>query len=286
MKTHLLTLSLAAVMLFSFVGCNDDDPVWDPIPAAPQGVTSVTGDGAVYVFWNGPYERDIAGYQIWRSLEPVDNYVEIGQVQAVANSNLDLLIYEYIDQNVANGVTYYYAVSTFDLAGQSSDLSAEEVYDTPRPDGEVVLFDYQYSPSLAGYDFSAYNVVSFDYPAADVFVDRVDDVYYLNAFDTDTDLQDMGYTDDFDEIGWAPTDGWSANGWLELVLGHTYIIWTRDLHFAKMRVISINSNSVMFEWAYQTDTDNPELAPGVPSVPQKPAHGPEYLRSVVIPVSK
>jgi hypothetical protein len=276
--TRTILISLIALSAMFCGGCDNDDDVivMDFAPAAPQGVFSITGDHAVYLFWNGPYENDIGSYIIWRSLEPTTNYREIGTRDAAANSNLDLLIYDYVDETAINGVTYYYAVSSVDKAGQVSELSAENVFDTPRPEGWVELFEFHVEPTLAGYNFSAQAVVSYTSEVADVFIDSVNSVFYINAGDLQTDLQDMGYTEDFDDIGWAPVDGWSANGWMELVEGHTYVIWTRDNHFAKIRVMSINSNSVTFEWAYQTDEANPELKPVVPTL-AKPVHDEDYL---------
>lgn len=278
MKTKLFTILIAVSVLF-FVGCDDDNDVIliDMTPAAPQGVFSVTGDNAVYIYFNGPYESDIDGYIIWRSLEPLTNYGEIGTVDAVSNSNLDLIIYEYIDVAVNNGVTYYYAVSSVDNSGQISELSAEDVFDTPRPEGETILSDAAVNSNVSGYNFAAEARVSATSEVADVFVDRASDIFFINAGDILTDIQDMGFTSSLDDVGWAPEEGWSDIGWFEIIVGHTYVIWTNDNHFAKIRVLSINSISVNFEWAYQTDEGNPELKPVVPTA-TKPVHGDDYLR--------
>ena len=76
---------------------------------------------------------------------------------------------------------------------------------------------------------------------------------------------------------WSPEYGWSDLGYVELILGHTYVIWTADDHFAKMRMESMNaSGSVTFQWAYQTAQGILELAP--PANMTKPEHSPDYLR--------
>jgi hypothetical protein len=279
MKTKMVSMlcSLAIVAGISLIGCdnNNNNPVYDPAPPAPQGVYSVTADEAVYIYWNGPYDHDIAGYDVWRSLEPTNNYTKIGSVDAQANPNLDLLIYKYIDNTAMNGVTYYYAVSTYDHAGQESDLSAENVFDTPRPDGQVTLFDVAVDSSLSGYSFAAQTIVKPASIAADIYIDRVDTIFYINTAVDNTDLQDMGYTDSLDEISYAPTEGWSAEGWAEIILGHTYVVWTADNNFAKVRVRAINTNSVTFGWAYQTDQGNPELVAPIPGA-SKPIPASEY----------
>ncbi|NOY87894.1 MAG: hypothetical protein GXO93_00710 [FCB group bacterium] len=282
MKKVLTIIISLVTIIFVFSSCNDNNPVvYDNVPVAPQGVYSVTGDNAVYIFWNGIYENDVAGYIVYRSLEPNNNFVEIGRVDADSNPNLDLLIYEFDDNTAKNGVTYYYAVSAYDVAGQESELSAENVFDTPRPDGQITLFDYQVDSTLSGYNFAAQATVNYNSPVADVYIDRVGGVFYLNVTDTLTDIQDMGYTSSFDDISYAPQDGWSENGWSEIIVGHTYVIWTRDSHYAKMRVLSINTNSVTFRWAYQTDQDNPELV-SPSTIVIRPSHNPNYLNKNIL----
>jgi len=269
----LLTIGLLAV-----VGCDEDECIFDPVPATPQGVYSVTGDMAIYLYWLGPYESDIVEFVIWRSTEPRTGYTERGRLAARPNPNLDtLFIYEWIDEgvDVVNGKTYYYAVSSVDLTGQESDLSAEEVRDTPRPEGFVKLFDIAIDSTRTGFLFADFSYA--DTSVADVYVDLYQGIFYLNAANISTDLQDMGYTDTFSVIDSAYYEGWSELGYAEIIIGHTYVIWTDDLHFAKMRVESINPNSVTFQWAYQTAPNNPELI-ARPDNLEKPVHGLEYLQ--------
>jgi hypothetical protein len=280
----LALISMVFLAVFVTVGCDDDDNHGNPIvrhtPLTPQGVYSVTGDGAVYLYFNGVYDLDVAQYIVYRSAEATQNYTEIGYVTAESNPNLDLLVYEYVDHAVTNGVTYYYAVATEDNEGNVSDLSAETVYDTPRPQGQVTLFPRQTAPTLAGFNLETGNVVTWNSTVADMYVDTFQAVPYINVADTLTDIMDMGYTSNFDEISFAPSTnvntGWSALGFYEIVAGHTYVIWTRDDHFAKMRVSAVNpSGSISFQWAYQTATGNPELAPAM-NPPKRPVHSPDF----------
>lgn len=280
MKSRIISI-LVALTALVFVGCdnNDDVVIYDFSPAAPQGVYSVTGDGLVEIYWVGPYESDIISYIVWRSFDPITDYRQIGSVDVAQNPELDYIPYVFMDNNVINGVTYYYAVSSVDKAGNVSELSAENVFDTPRPEGVVELLDSLVSPLEAGFYFEGHAVVSSHSTIADIFVDRdpgFGEVFYINAADELTDIQDLGYTYDFDEIGWAPEDGWSAIGYMEIILNHTYVIWTRDYHFAKVRVESIDeqAGAVVFKWAFQTDQDNPELKP---VVLEKPVHDSDYL---------
>jgi hypothetical protein len=299
MKMRNLALILMAFLaVFAIAGCNDDDnPVVYHTPLTPQGVYTVTGDHAVYLYFNGVYDQDVKEYVVYRSAEATQNYSEIGRVTAESNPNLDLLIYEYVDQNVTNGVTYYYAVASVDYEGNVSDLSAETAYDTPRPQGEVTLFPKQTAPTLAGFNLETANVVAWNSMVADVYVDTFLAVPYINVAytladslnETQTDIMDMGYTSNFDEISVSPSTstntGWSALGYYEIVAGHTYVIWTRNNHFAKMRAVSLNgSGSITFQWAYQTATGNPELAPAL-NPPKRPVHDPNFLKKQYLSVS-
>ena len=274
----LIVLPILVILGVALGGCSDDEIlIINEIPPAPQGIFSITGDNAVFIFWNAPYEADLAEFFVYRSLEPIDSFKVIGTVIADDNPNLDLVLHQFTDNTAVNGQTYYYAVASVDASGQVSELSAENVFDTPRPEGSIILFEMASQPSLAGLDLSVQSRVSWNDPNADVYLDTVAGIFYINAADTLTDLQDMGYTESFDGIGYAPTTGWSVNGWAEVILGHTYVIWTRDLHFAKLRVSTIGSNFVDFQWAYQLDQNNPELVGGN-DITQKPAHGSNYLR--------
>ena len=274
----LIVLPILLILAIALSGCSDDEIlIINEIPAAPQGVFSITGDNAVYIFWNAPYEADLDEFFVYRSFEPVNNFVVIGTVIADDNPNLDLVLHQYTDNTAVNGQTYYYAVASVDFAGQVSELSAEDVFDTPRPEGTIIIPEISTDPTIAGLDLSTQSRVSWNDPNADIYLDTVAGIFYINATDTLTDLQDMGYTESFDDIGYAPTTGWSENGWAEVILGHTYVIWTRDLHYAKLRVTTITSSFVDFQWAYQLDQDNPELVGGN-SITQKPDHGSDYLR--------
>lgn len=259
---------LAVLAAFVLFGCTVEKTVVRPAedrqpPATPRGVTSITGDGYVEILWFESDESDLAGYRVYRSLNATGTYVLQGTVQTGY----------YLDDNVLNGTTYYYAVASFDFTGNESDLSPEDVFDTPRPAGtDLVLYDPEYRPDLAGYDFSRTRRVDYDSPSADIIVDYDENlgVFFIDVGNVDTDIQDFGYTESLDEIDWAPENGWSDLGWVEVVEGHSYILWTDDNRFAKFRVVDVNGESVLLDWAYQPVIGNPELSP--------PARGQGFLR--------
>ena len=91
---------------------------------------------------------------------------------------------------------------------------------------------------------------------------------------SDTKIQDAGYVDLVD-VDYAPPSGWSADGVVEAIPGHSYILLTRDNHYAKFQVVTRGSTSMTMDWAYQIDPDNPELAKKLHGHKEKLARGVE-----------
>jgi len=163
-----------------------------------------------------------------------------------------------------NGTTYYYAVAAVDNAGQESpDLSYENVFDTPRPEGvNVDLSNDNVDNTVSGWDFSAYTIR----PSADTRIDlyyAAANGHYLVYAATGTRIQDAGYVA-LRDVDFAPPSGWSADGVVEAIPGHSYIVLTRDSNYAKFEVVSRTASLMNMDWAYQIDPDNPELVRHVP----------------------
>lgn len=247
------SLSVMIVLICVFAGCEEERccfrPDYTP-PAVPRGVISVTGDGEVYLYWYPNTEPDLAGYNIYFGYEAEGYYTLIASTPSA----------NFIDRDVNNGETYYYAVSAYDYDGNESELSLDLVFDTPRPEGwGGRLWDFHSFPNDAGYNFSTQLVLPYTDSRADIFFEMDDGIPFMWRGNLNTDIQDFGYTTSIDDVDYAPEYGWIQMDWLELVNGHTYIVWTDDNHFAKFRVISIGYDYITFDWAYQIDPGNPEL---------------------------
>lgn len=250
----MLRLSLILLAVIGLAsGCDDQTAPRDlNPPAAPRGLYSVTGDNGVTLHWLQNTERDVAGYRIYESsCGGVDcRYDPIGSTTLTTADVVGL----------TNGVTRYFAVTAIDRAGNESELSYDNVYDTPRPEGfGRVLSNASITPATAGYDFSAYTVRPFDDPATDIYFSTSSGVSSMICPFTDTDIQDAGYATSLNAVDVAPSAGWSPSGAVELIPGHCYVVWTFDNHFAKFRVTGLTASQVTFDWAYQTDAGNPEL---------------------------
>jgi len=245
----------AAAVVAVLAGCSSDNQpvvVRDVVPPAPpRALYSVTGDGSVALHWVRNDEPDLAGYRVYVSPAYTGPYTPLS---TVATTN-------YVVGGLANGSTSYFAVAAYDAAGNESDLSTENVYDTPRPAGtNVSLAPLSTEPGgISGYDFSAQALRLAGDPATDMFFEISGSTRLIVARDLNTDVQDAGYHQ-LDDLDWAPDAGWSPTGTVELAVGHSYYVWTRDNHFAKFRVTALTDAQVRFDWAYQVDPGNPQLA--------------------------
>jgi len=250
-RQRLATLILGGLVCMT--GCEEESNCYRPDyspPAVPRGVTSVTGDREVYLFWYPNAEYDLAGYNVYVGDEPDGYYMLVGSTPSA----------NFVDHDVINGRTYYYAVSAYDEDGNESELSYDMVFDTPRPEGwGAKLWNLHTFPNDAGYDFAAHRVVPYSDMQSDIWLEFDDGIPFIWRANRATDIQDYGYMSSIDEINYAPESGWIQMDWLELVSGHGYIVWTDDNHFAKFHVTYVGENSITFDWAYQVDPGNPEL---------------------------
>ena len=255
----ILTLLLVALIFGSISGCYIDasDDTDEEPPAVPRGVRTITGDEQVIIEWYPNGEYDLAGYQVWRGRDDT-NFDSLAEVSENAT--------RYIDTTVRNGETYYYAVSAYDIHGNESELSPEDAWDTPRPEGRnITLDDYNIFPERSGFDFSRpeKGSVRWDTPATDVYFafDADRNATYLYS-DNETFMQDLGYHETLDAVDMVPKNGY-VELFVELIEGHVYAINTPDNNFAKIHVRALYEDAVVFDWAYQTDPGNVQLAPSL-----------------------
>ena len=248
----LTKISVVLFIAFALNSCDIHDPYYyydNQPPLPPSGIVVFNGDNRVDISWISNREDDVAGYNIYYGYSYDGKYTMIGS----AYDNY------FVDYGAANGNTYYYAVTAYDYNGNESDLSYDVIYSTPRPEGyNQAIFDYYKFPDNAGYSLSKYSVVPFDNINSDFFFENYDGTFYLDVWD-DTDIQDMGYTQDIYDVPYAPTTGWSQTKDAVAKVGHTYVVWTWDNHFAKIRINNITNDRVVFDWAYQLVEGNTQL---------------------------
>jgi hypothetical protein len=243
--------ALIAPLMASFllIGCDDMNEIDSVPPAAPRGIVTISLDNAVEIQWLANTEPDVAGYKIYVSDRYDGRYEVIGTTDQT----------HFVDYGALNGRTVYYALSAYDYDRNESELSTDVVYDTPRPEGlNTVLYEYHADASRSGYDFSTYSVGYYNDDYTDFFFEYAGGRMSLVVW-SDTDIQGMGFTGSLDDISSAPVNGWSPTKTAEAIVGHTYVIWTWDDHYAKVRIREVSNTRIVFDWAYQTATGNPEL---------------------------
>lgn len=255
MKTLKKIIKISSLIFLAMLltNCDDDDYYErdNTPPSPPTNVRVLPGDGEIEISWDHNPESDVAGYNVYYSETYWGKYTNLGNTE----SNF------YYDVEAGNGDIYYYGVAAYDYDNNESELSYDEVYGIARPQGlNQVLFDAQLFPNNSGYDFSEFAVVGWntlndDY-SSDVFFDIFEGTYYINVF-SDSEIQDMGSTNDIYDILYAPIGGWvpllegDDVKYTEVFVGHTYVISTWDNHYAKLRVKEITGQRMVFDWAYQ-----------------------------------
>jgi hypothetical protein len=252
--------AVAALTMPLVAGCEDDDPVVaaDFPPFPPDGVFSVTGDELVTIYWNANQESDLAGYRVWRGNEDLT-----GPYDVIATVSADQTFYDDFDVN--NGETWFYAVTAFDNNDHESELSLEDVFDTPRPAGnDLVLVELgQVQGTQAGYDFSSLSnqPQDADLGTTDIYFENQAGVNYVVCADPGVDIQDYGligldgadYAPDPSEGGWAPSKK------AEAIVGHSYFVRILNgghYNYAKFYVDSASSSTLTLDWAYQPSTSD------------------------------
>ncbi|MBU2494393.1 MAG: hypothetical protein KJ571_17345 [Bacteroidetes bacterium] len=277
-KIRIFRYLLLLTIIISFSACDNDDFYYDNSPPAPpKNVDVFVGDNSVEIQWDFNRESDVVGYNVYF------NYTYDGEYTLIGSTSYD--VNYFVDYDVNNGEVYYYAVAAFDENQNESELSYDEVYGVPRPQGmNQSIFDYLRFPNSSGYDFSEYLVVPYnevtdDY-SADFFFENFDGTFYLNVWD-DSEIQDMGYTDNIYDIPYAPISGWvpllegENVKYTQAVIGRTYVILTWDNHFAKVRIKEITTERLIFDWAYQLVEGERQLKRG--ETPEKRNTVPAYV---------
>lgn len=107
-------------------------------PAAPAGLTATAGNGTVSLDWSDNSESDLAGYKVYRSIISGSNYTLVSPLLNSSN---------YIDNDVVNGMTYYYVVTAIDKQSNESQISDEVL---AKPDVITSLTIQENEPGFLG----------------------------------------------------------------------------------------------------------------------------------------
>ncbi|MDH4163260.1 MAG: hypothetical protein OEW15_11315 [Nitrospirota bacterium] len=86
-------------------------------PEQPMGLTVVPGIGRVFLTWNENKERDLAGYNVYRTVK--------SGAEAIPLTDKPVNRTTYSDDTVQPAMTYYYRITAVDRSGNESVPSRE-----------------------------------------------------------------------------------------------------------------------------------------------------------------
>lgn len=247
----------------------------EPVPPpVPTGVEVVALDGAMYLKWgaNARSASDFSFYRVYLDEEGGDGYL-LGETDS--EGFLDLL--------AVNGTTYRYFVTAVDDQGHES-LSSGLGVGTPRPDyhGEWI-YDFFGNPAQSGFRFQP------DESTNPIVSGSSADRHFRLEVDADgwwlvpgplTTIHQVGFATtalkcgvaadvDCVDVARAPTSGYVAQD-VPLDPQTTYVLRVRgddgSTHYAAIRVAMLGFDQqgralMIFDWAYQLQAGNPDLAP-------------------------
>lgn len=106
----------------SDAGDGDEDPPTEDTtsPSAPGGVAGESGDQQVILIWDAVSADDLDGYNVYRSEE---SFSEVSGMDPVNESLVSDA--EFSDENLQNGITYYYRITAMDENDNESEPSSE-----------------------------------------------------------------------------------------------------------------------------------------------------------------
>lgn len=250
-------------------------------PGEPRDVYSITGDGEVTLYWSAPRDHDLEGFTVFISQDDRDYYriSEVGVSRRHFNIRGESLP-DDVPFDFVNGNTYFLGVSAHDFSGNESALTeASTTFDTPRPSGRDLRLFRADGPRSdeSGYDFSR-SPYGYAMSANSLFVDIV--FTYAGGvpvmktpYPQVVEMQDMGILDfEAPEVGWLADAGWDPVSEVPLRPGQVVLVkiheesrpgnLTEPFNVAKFRVVTLASDAVDIDWAYQIAPNNRELKPG------------------------
>ena len=249
----------------------------DRLPA-PQGLGSISLNGAIQLFWSDnavDASNTFDYYRVYSSSYDAS--------RAVCNADWVLegstVSDGFLAGNLTNGESHCYAVSAVTTDGHESVWSSSR-FDTPRYDARnVFVYSRQTRPDSAGFlfldeiDRKIGSVANASRADLDFTIERHDDgsLWFAPArADVTMGLYSTSPVTDLTSIDRAPASGLDAVS-IEALPGFAYVFRTKKtdgVHFAGVRVDYIGPNYVVFDWSYQSAIGNAELnvIPGSPVV--------------------
>ena len=114
MRKAIRSLLVMGLLLLPLGGC-DEDPVDVTPPAIPDGLSTITGDGEIWLIWNANREFDLAGYRVFYGNDRSVHLINVNANQTKSFNIPDLKV----------GETYYFAISAYDSTNKPAGADAK-----------------------------------------------------------------------------------------------------------------------------------------------------------------
>ena len=266
------------VLLVLIVACSSDRTGPGIPPDVPASLSSTTLDGAIALFWtDNAFTSDPANfsnYRIYSTSYDLDADL-CGSSWGVEGTTVAP---EFVAGALANGIPRCFAVSAVSVDGAESARSLVR-HDTPRPDSRnVVLFARQVQDLESGFRF--WDDVDGDGRAQDTELGLVrlgsatnidfsverdgTGALFLDPVRAGTGVEfyaDLP-VDDLTSIDFAAS-GTYATTPIEALPGFGYVFEMDGgdgfLRYGAVRVTHVGQAFLILDWAFQTDSGNPEL---------------------------
>jgi hypothetical protein len=238
---------------------------------APQGVASISLDSAIQLSWSrnavdaGPSIFDY--YRVYSAVYDATS-AQCSQWSLEGTTVSDA----FVSAGLTNGLTRCFAVSAVSRDGHESAWSLTRM-DTPRFDAHNVLV-YSSAARAASAGFLFYDESAHLYGVTGSS-SRIDLDFTVERNANDGSLwfrparggvQMMLYGNtpvkDLTSIDRAASTGFS-NVMIEAVPGYAYLLRvpkSDGVHYGALRVAYVAADYVVFDWAYQSAVNNPELS--------------------------
>jgi hypothetical protein len=287
MRVFLICVFTAA-SLFG-VACRSNDGLDPTLPAPqlpkPTFLTSISLDSAIHLDWDDtPFRSDPEGFH-WYRVYSTRYDLDQGLCGTTWYLEGATASHEFLASQLANGVPRCFAVSAEDTLGVETPWSPVR-QDTPRPDARnLLVWAYQVDQSGSGFRFWS-DANSNGYGDAgelglvqngndadiDFRVERdANDTLWIVPVFAGTSVQTLGPVADLTAIDFAPELGYSDQR-VKMLPGDGYvfaIIEGAEVRYGGVRVTHAGTRYAIFDWSFQTDRGNPELAPhaGIATAP-------------------
>jgi sec-independent protein translocase protein TatC len=244
---------------------------------SPAWLEGTSLDEAIYLVWSdNPFASEPNGfkqYRVYSADFSLDN-----PVCGAWGLEGTTIAPEFVVGALPNGQPRCFGISAESIEGWES-LWSPIWADTPRPDSRnVMMAAIEADAALAGFRFWFDSngdrlasrtelglVLDGNRTDIDFRITRIGGRFYFRPVIATTAMLDMGFVEDLTVIDYAPKTGY-ARGDHEAVVGHGYVFEMDGgdgfARYGGIRVSHVGTDYVVFDWSFQTDPGNPELAIG------------------------